>query len=274
MDWFSHLEALAPGDSKSGEFNNEGVSIISVDSTQHPYFQKAFQALWTEFGEKAEIESQEVIESRFDWQGRLLTNGFRYHYQMLWIEKEGQPVGVRDHTVIYHQDFERVIVHLSHNLIFPEFRRTGFAGWMRAFPLIFAQEFCRQNELSIPITLAAEMEPMQKGKEDRLPRLLSVEKAGFLKVDGFDYQQPDFRNPMEIDRMGGVFPLPMSLILRRVGSEVEHFLSGLELAQLVSALYSMYGESFRSQDMVALKRKIPEINLQKNYALILPKSSF
>ncbi|MES2307372.1 MAG: hypothetical protein V4507_00785 [Verrucomicrobiota bacterium] len=269
-DWFSHPEFLAPGDAKSVDFHSDNVTVTSIDSVTHPFFDKAFEALWKEFGSKAEIEGKEILEKRLQWLGKKQTNGYHFQYQLLWIEKEGVPMGVRDHTAIYHPLHQRLTVHLSHNLIFPDFRRSGFAGWMRAWPLIFAKCCMEMWKINLPVTLVAEMEPFRPEYPDRLPRLISAERAGFLKVSDIDYLQPDFRSPAEIDRGGESKALPMSLILRRVNQESRRFISGRELSELVDDLYQMYGAGFRPHEMEKPWSYWGEIDLYREYALDFP----
>ncbi len=271
--WFSSFDCLAPGDQKSREFEGEGVEVTSIESSDHPLFERAFAALWREFGEKAEIEQRSVIQSRLEWRGREFSSGTRYFYQLLWIEKEGIPLGVRDHTVIAHSDHHRVIVHLSHNLLFPESRRTGLAGWMRAWPLVFAKRCQKEWGIDLPISLVAEMEPIQVDCPERLPRLISVERAGFLKIGEWNYLQPDFRDPVEIDSLGGAAPLEMSLVIRRVGEEGIEMISGEELHGLARSLYRMYGSGFREQEMRGPWERVSAIDAQKCYPLVKPTCS-
>ena len=178
-------------------------------------------------------------------------------------------VGVRDHTAILEPDGRGVIVHLSHNLIAPPARRTGLAGWMRALPIAAARECLATNGInnggkdSSPkggkdslssnarITLIAEMEHHVPDHPHEMARLQAYEKAGFRKIDPtrVNYHQPDFRTPAEIDAGGGPHPLPLQLIVRRVGREHERVISGGEARRLARALYEIYGFHFRASDM-------------------------
>jgi hypothetical protein len=67
-----------------------------------------------------------------------------------------------------------------------------------------------------------------------------------------DYRQPDFRDPQIIDQENGPQPIPLCLMLRRIGMVNEDFVSGAEVRQSVNALYKMYGRGFRKQDMQAV----------------------
>ena len=85
-------------------------------------------------------------------------------------------------------------------------------------------------------------------------RLTAYEKAGYKMVDPslVDYRQPDFRDPQIIDQENGPQPIPLCLMLRRIGKEHEELVSCAEVCQVVNALYKMYGRSFRKQDMQAV----------------------
>ena len=85
-------------------------------------------------------------------------------------------------------------------------------------------------------------------------RLTAYEKAGYKMVDLslVDYRQPDFRDPQIIDQENGPQPIPLCLMLRRIGKEHEELVSCAEVCQVVNALYKMYGRSFRKQDMQAV----------------------
>src|SRR5262249_33753783 len=157
---------------------------------------------------------------------------------------------VRDHTVVATERYglPEAVVHLSHALIEPPARRTGLAGWLRAWPLQTARATLAAAGLPVtaPITLVAEMEHPDSNV-DRMVRLQAYEKAGFQKIDSsaVHYFQPDFRPPERIDASGGPRPLPFGLIVRRVGRECDEFVRGAEVRKLVECLYTMYGTSFR-----------------------------
>jgi hypothetical protein len=148
------------------------------------------------------------------------------------------------------------VVHLSHVLVDPAWRRTGLAGWLRAWPIQAARACFAAAGLAAdsPITLVAEMELPDAGFPHRMIRLKAYEKAGFLKVDPAQvrYFQPDFRPPAEIDASGGPWPLPFCLILRRVGRERDQAIPGTEVRQIVECLYQIYGTGFRARDMAAV----------------------
>jgi hypothetical protein len=72
-------------------------------------------------------------------------------------------------------------------------------------------------------------------------RLRSYERAGFLKIDpaALEYRQPDFRTAA--DPAGPLpAPLPLALVVRRVGAESEEAMSSTEVAAVVESIYAVY----------------------------------
>ena len=230
---------LAPGDTRSAALDLTDFEITRIRSIDDPLFETAYEALWQEFGWKHEMEQRDVLARRFGLAPAML-------YEVVLVRREGAVAAVRDHTAI-SADGE-VVVHLSHNLVTPEWRRGGLAGWMRAIPLLAADELVP----GAPVTLVGEMEYESPDDPARAIRLRAYEKAGFVKVDPgvVHYHQPDFRPPTEIDASGGPQPVPFQLLLRQVGRDTDAAISGARLRTIVAALYQMYGSQFRPQDML------------------------
>jgi hypothetical protein len=229
---------LAPGDIQSASLDFASFEVHMIRSTRDEWFETAYQALWYEFGEKGEMERRETLEARFNLVPSMV-------YEMVLVQKDGELAAIRDHTLIPCAG--AIVVHLSHNLVMPNFRRTGLAGWMRALPVVSARLV---SPLDFVI-LAGEMEYDDGKDPNRAIRLMAYEKAGFLKVDPsvVHYYQPDFRDPAIIDQSRGAQPLPFQLLLRRVGRERELTITGAEVRRIVRAIYRMYAEQFRPQDM-------------------------
>ena len=180
-------------------------------------------------------------------------NGASLRYALVLLTHRGEFVAVRDHTVILLEDQPGAVIHMSHNLVAREWRRSGIAGWSRALPVSTALECLAElkRPADSPVTLVGEMEALDKSKPDTQVRLTAYEKAGFKMVDPIrvNYFQPDFRHPEEIDKSSGPTPVPLCLMLRRVGREAESKVSGAEVLRVVHALYRMYGVGFRESDM-------------------------
>jgi len=244
---------LAPGDQQSREFDFGDFTITPVRSTSDLAFRTAYERLRDEFGPKNEIETAAVLEKRFSFDPARPMGGVSLLYQMLLVEHNGTFAAARDHTaMVSRAGGTAVTVHLSHLLIDKAFRKTGLSGWMRAFPLQAARAAMEAaGAADAPITLVGEMELPHAAHPERLIRLRAYEKAGFLKIDpaAAPYLQPDFRDADAIDLTGGPQPLPMALIIRRVGREQERTIASRDVRQIVRALYTMYGQAFRPADM-------------------------
>lgn len=267
---------LASGDARSLELVCHEFDIARVRSSDDPLFDVAYQRLWTEFGAQHEMESREVIARRLDWHPATAMSDCWLRYEMFLVRRQGQFVAVRDHTAVVtrRHGTPRAVVHLSHVLVDAAWRRTGLAGWLRAWPLQTARACLAAAGFpaASPITLVAEMEHPAPQSPNRMIRLKSYEKAGFKKVEptALKYFQPDFRPPEEIDASGGPQPLPFGLILRRVGREQEQVIRGAEVREIVECLYRMYETSFREQDMAAVWRTLPEYPADETEVPLVP----
>lgn len=246
-------EHLAPGDARSLEGDWADMELHRITSPEDPFFSQAFGALSAEFGDAGEMEQDSVIARRMQWLPEQMINGASMQYALQLVTRRGEFVAVRDHTVIILESEPGAVVHLSHNLVAPEWRRSGIAGWMRALPVATAMDSIQTLRLpsASPVTLVGEMEHFDPTRSATLVRLTAYEKAGFKMVDPelVSYLQPDFRDPAEIDISSGPQPLPLTLMLRRMGHEAEGFVSGAEILHNVKALYKMYAAEFRSADM-------------------------
>ena len=251
------LSDLAPGDSASPPFDWQKFEIAQVTSEKDPLFELVYSQLWEEFGTKGELEQREVLANRMSWDSRQRKLGYSLGYEMVVVLNQGSFVAARDHTaIVQFEPIPEVFVHLSHVLIRPEYRGTGMIGGLRSWPIQKARSCLAAAGLPLdsPVTLIAEMESWDRRSLDQIVRLRSYQKAGFRMVDpgSVEYLQPDFRSAAEIDFDGGAKPLALRLIIRRVNREKESEIKGSELKRMVSALYHMYGASFRYKDMLSL----------------------
>lgn len=242
---------LAPGDAKSATGDWSGFELHDIRSIDDPMFRMAFDALWEEFGAKNELETADVLAQRMRWDPSRLVNGCSLLYQLLLVTRDGAFVGVRDHTAIVRPDFDAAVVHMSHNLVAPDARRSGIAGWLRALPVQTARACLAAQRRTGPIILVAEMEPLDATDVARTIRLTAYEKAGYRMIDPsvVSFLQPDFRPAQEIDATGGPRPLRLNLLVRIVGEESRESLKGATVRGIATSLYCMYGAGFREKDM-------------------------
>lgn len=257
---------LSPGDADSVRMAPEGLQVHLITSTADPLFERGYMALWDEFGPSGEMEQREILSERFTWQGTGPLKDYALWYEMIVICQGHLLAGVIDHTAIVRKSdpAAAAIVHLSHIWLSPAYRRSGLAGWMRAFPIQSARR-CLNAAGRSPdsaIVLVGEMEHPTPDMPLRLIRLKAFEKAGYLKINpaSVPYHQPDFRSPAVIDSAGGPKPLPFGLVIRRVSQENESSLTGLEIRQIVADLYHMYSTGMRAADMIPLWT-----DLRRNY---------
>ncbi len=261
-------EDLAPGDRRHVAYDWAGATLHRIRSSDDPLFDRAYRMLHEEFGARGEVERRAVLESRLRWDPARPVAGHALLYEIIFVERGGEPIAVRDHTAILRLSpaargaRPTTVVHLSHALVVAQHRRSGIAAWLRGLPLRAAHECAeRAGERSAgSIDLVAEMEPPAAGEPQRTIRLAAYERAGFLAVDpeAVPYRQPDFRDPATIDAQG-LRPLPLALILRRVGAERERVVHGAEVRAIVAALYAMYAAHLREVDMDPLWRHLERL---------------
>ncbi|HEY8123568.1 MAG TPA: hypothetical protein VII78_19765 [Myxococcota bacterium] len=258
---------LAPGDRSVLAREWSDLRVHRVAGPGDPDFALGYERLWAEFGARGEMERRFVIGERLAWDPARSVGRARLAYEMLVLRRGDAPVAVRDHTAVVRLDANGapadgpVVAHLSHALIEPALRGSGIAAWLRALPLATARRCAAAAGCapSAPIVLVAEMEPLTPDHPERRPRLRSYERAGFLKIDpaSAPYAQPDFR-PAEL--LGGVTPtpVPLELVVRRVGREDERALPAAELAAIVESIYAVYAAHVPDVALGPLRRAAAE----------------
>lgn len=250
-------EDLAPGDGRARDVDWSQLRLERIRSAAHPLLGRAHDRLWREFGAQNEMERLEVIAERLAWGGRPLA-GHALRYELLVVLAGQEIVGLRDHTAIVPPRRPgapaRVLVHLSHVIVEPALRGGGLSGWLRALPIQTARELAAEVDAPLEaISLVGEMEHPDGVTPAVMARLRSYDRAGFRAVDPavVDYVQPDFRAPDDI-AASTLRPVPLMLVVRRVGAEVEPTISGAEVRELHVALYTMFGAHVRPEHMAPL----------------------
>lgn len=219
-----------------------GFVLHHITCMEQPDFTPAYDRLWQEFGDRCEMETRDVLRARF----RLAPQAF---YEMVEVvAADGDWAAVCDYTVLAPTGpLTECLVHLSHTLVNPVFRQAHLASKLLHFTIRRAQTLFP----GVPLTLLAEVEYDDGQTPDKAIRLRAFEKIGLQKVDPrrVRYFQPDFTAPQAIDDPQPAHPLPLQLLLIRIGREQEHCIRGEELRRVVSRLYWLYGRQFRPQDM-------------------------
>lgn len=275
--WPHFIESrdLAPGDSTPHPALPDGLRLHIVESTADPLFETAYSLLDEEFGAKGEMEAREILAARMKWDPKKPTGGCRMLYHLMLLMKDDECVGLRDHTAITSDGCDAVVVHLSHVLVVPKWRRKGLAAILRTVPVITARK-CAElvGKQDAPITLFCEMEPIDLSIPANKIRRTSYGRAGFLALGAkLGYMQPDFRPPAAIDAdPEGSKPLPLDILFRRIGRETETIIPGGEVAANVELIYAMYSAGFRESDMVPCYRWLKQFKsiLAPEYKLYLP----
>ena len=241
---------LAPGDRDAAAREWPDVRVHRIQDTADPDFAAAYERLFAEFGPRGEMETRAVIADRLAWDPARPIGRAALAYELLVLRRGGAIAALRDHTAVVRLGEHGgpapgpLVVHLSHAFVEPAHRGHGLAAWLRALPLQTARRCaaaagCAQGA---PIVLVAEMEAPDPAEPERMPRLRSYERAGFRMVEpaAAPYAQPDFRTS-ELLAGATPRPIPLGLVLRRVGREVETAMPAAELAAIVEAIYAVYG---------------------------------
>lgn len=222
------------------------------------------------------MEARSVIERRLEQRQKPLpSSDVHTFYEMALVLSKSEPVAVRDHTVILCPVGSDVpaVVHLSHNLVLPAWRRSGIAAWMRALPVATARKHCMQAGRSGGIILAAEMEPMAPNDEARYVRLVAYEKAGFRKVEPsmVTFWQPDFRDEQAIATTG-YQPIPLHLVLRFCDADDVREVKASQIQVVVDALYAMYSRELGADNIASARCRISLPAPDQKIPLISPTS--
>lgn len=267
---------LAPGDRKYPTRDWQGLELEVIESPLSSSFEAAFGALWDEFGEAGEMERRKVLAQRMTWDAAKMTDGYAMQYEMMLVRCGNRVAAVTDQTAILLEGSTDVIVHHSHILVAAEWRRTGLAGWVRALPLMTARKVLHAHGRGETgtMTIVGEMEHHDPGEPSTLIRLAAMEKAGYKKVDPrrVSYLQPDFRARDKTGR-GPSRPVPLALVLRRVGRETESIVPGSEIRRITDALYHMYGCGLHAADIAAARKSQEKYPGDEDMVMLLPPTA-
>lgn len=232
--------------------------LHSIESPDHPDFDRAYTTLWRAFGAAGEMEPRAVIDGslRADRFTPLTSGTYARYFMLVARDATGQLRGVRDGCVLVNRRYspDLCLVYLSHIFMLPEARGTVLTYWLRIAPVELAvqylQELIQRGAIAPPapdapgkyfgmrLNLAAEMEYFSPEDKQSLQRILFYGRGGFDTIDPrhFPYRQPDFRDP-ELIRTTGDRPVPFMLLVRRMGREREARMPIDEAAATMRLLY-------------------------------------
>jgi GNAT superfamily N-acetyltransferase len=275
-------EDLAPGDRVVAARDWSDLAVARIAGADHPEFAAAYAALWSTFGASGGMEREEVVRERLAWNPlQPPLPGFALAYDLLVLHRGARRVALRDHSAAVRVDGAGrprpgpVVVHLSHAFVAPAARGSGLAAWLRALPLATARRCAAAvGADDAPVVLAAEMEAPDPDDAATGVRLRSYERAGFRKIDpaAAPYAQPDFRAPEVIAR-DAPRPVPLSLVVRRVGREEEASMPASEVAAVVEALYAVYAVHVPDAALAPLRAAAREwVTRAESFHLLLPTS--
>jgi len=232
-----------------------------VHDCADPWLDKGYDALNQYFGVRGEMETRAVIEQRLGWRPDTPINGYALRYEMVILaDADGAIAAVRDHCVVLALDAIRVgvqaaVVHLSHIWIDPRWQGQQLTRRLHDAPILAARAALADagSPATTAIILAAEVEPYQADDRERIGRLRAFQRAQYQPADPerIPFVQPDFRVPAVIDANGGPQPLPLILMLWRVGRESEPETTAGEIRHIVHCLYAMYGHGMDPRHMQA-----------------------
>jgi GNAT superfamily N-acetyltransferase len=270
---------LAPGDRSVAARDWSDVSVRRVAGPDDSDFPLAYEQLWGEFGGRGEMETRRVIEERIAWDPSRPVGRYALAYELLVLRRRGDLAALRDHTAVVRLDEKQrplrgpVVVHLSHALVLPAERGSGLAAWLRALPLQTARRAAAAAGCppAAPVVLVAEMEPRDPERPARMARLRSYERAGFTLLDPAvtPYAQPDFR----VLAGGTAEPIPLGLVVRRVGREDEREMPAAEVAALVESIYAVYGVHIPAEALGPLRAAAAEWTARTPTFPLLPPTA-
>jgi len=227
--------------------------LVTISSPDHPKFDLAFRLLDDYFGGLGEMETRDIIAKRLSIRPEHPINGYHMLYQIMMLYRGEECVGLRDHTAILGKDSDEVVVHLSHVLVLPKWRRKGLSAILRTLPANTAHECARRvSKLDLSVTLLCEMEPLDLSIPANKIRRISYEKAGYKALGStLNYSQPDFRKPSIIDAdPEGQKPIPLDVLLLRLGRNKSDSISAEDARSYIEQIYTVYTHSFRKEEML------------------------
>lgn len=237
--------------------HSETLKTHIITSSDDLLFDRAYAVLNDYFGSRNEMETRDVIISRFSWRADEVINDFSMLYQLAYITDEHDTLAaVGDYSVIVNHSAchkgQAVVVHLSHIWVNPKKPGRGIVKHlMHSLTTDAAKLAIKTAKLTSeqPITLVGEVEPYEAGNEERIRRIKVFLYNGLRLVDpaNIQYFQPDFRPAADIAVEQKSMPVQLSLMIRRVDRESADTTDALEIKHIVNCLYHMYAQGLSAK---------------------------
>jgi GNAT superfamily N-acetyltransferase len=257
VDAKSSLQAtdLAPGDRKALDLNLDDLEFNRVTDANDALLERGYNLLRSRFKHGRDLAPIELFRRRLGWDPAAASRNYSLAYEMLVVTRDAEPVAVRDHeAVVIHEPEPEVVVHQSHLLVDPAWRRTGLAGWLRCYSAQAGRcaAVAAGYSSCIPLTLVTELEQTDPVGPDGVVALMAYEKGGYRKVDpgAINYVRPDLQSRAEGIESAG--PYPLALLIRRLDKPDALTISGRRLRRIVSALYRIYSGLVAASEMAPL----------------------
>jgi hypothetical protein len=237
--------------------------LWSIEHPDDPDFDAAYQILWDAFGSTAEMERKDAIRKflRDDPFEPEPSGTYMRYFLLVARGQDGEIRGVRDGTVLVNPAYapDLCVVYLAHIYMRPEARGTVLSYWLRISPVELAVQYLADlhamGKIALPspnapgkyfgmrLDLAAEVEYFTPEERLSWQRILFYGRGGFDAINPrhFPYRQPDFRDP-DVIRATGNRPLPLMLLVRRLGRERQAQLPIDEARALMRLLYDDFAD--------------------------------
>ncbi len=269
--------------------------LWSIESAEDPHFKRAYDLLWSAFGDAGEMEREEAVREFFARNQYEPTKDgtFIRYFLILAKDREGNIRGARDGSVLINPAYspDLCVVYLSHIFMVPEARGSVLTYWLRIAPVEIAMQYIADlmalgkftppqpnapgKNYGMRLNMTAEMEYFSPEDRLSLQRILFYGRGGFDVINPrhFPYRQPDFRDPEEIAQTGN-HPVPFMILVRRIGREKQATLPIAEARAIMNLLYDDFechcSPEFLDNSLQIVLDRLEERAKTKSYVELLP----
>jgi len=181
---------------------------------------------------------------------------FVRYFMLVAKNAAGEICGVRDGCVLFNQGYgsDQCVIFLARLFMLPAARGTALSLWLRIAPVEIAMQHLADLHdrclITLPLpdapeayfglrlNLTAEMEYFAQQDRASLARILFYGRGGFRAISPghVPYAQPDMRPAAQIHATGAR-PVPLMILVRRIGREQEATMPIDEARVMLQLLY-------------------------------------